>query len=425
MFSKKHPQVLVLAFFILILGVFAAQAKSSSTGSDAKLSFLVLGDNRLPGYLPFTTGQTEELNQFVDKNYSSLVLKEAQYNQAGMLEMMLLCPEDDPTTGCKTCILKDGWPNWLVDTAQTPSLILRGDGQTWVYDSIVRDSAALASDRDVLILHTGDIVYNGYYGTDAAQSPYWKRFKDNLFDRLPAGSPKGLPGRFFPTIGNHETWMDKDAVGVRTTVGYLDKVGLDQDNHMYNFKLADSLFVFLDTGGYPPKSDWGNNSLPSFENQMGILDELLKQGKKEKSFNNVFVVLHKPPFVASGHGHLSKEKNPHTFLKEFSNDFDITVFSGHVHSTEAYLKDNIRYFVLGGGGADQSFMPHCETGDYYCSDELYWKGAQRKLEYNYMAVTVDGGSLDFTLNRWRPAEAKAFKKCTFTKQDNELTFQCQ
>lgn len=63
-------------------------------------------------------------------------------------------------------------------------------------------------------------------------------------------------------------------------------------------------------------------------------------------------------------GAMAVRLTPNAILKPFSRTLDITVFSGHVHSTEAYLKDGIRYFVLGGGGADQAYTGNCDPAPH-------------------------------------------------------------
>ena len=66
----------------------------------------------------------------------------------------------------------------------------------------------------------------------------------------------------------------------------------------------------------------------------------------------------------------------------------------------------MKYFVLGGGGAEQDpILPgrtSIKVPPGYPPD-LYWKGQPPKEEYNYLLVDVPPGQrTTFTLNRFRP-----------------------
>ena len=41
------------------------------------------------------------------------------------------------------------------------------------------------------------------------------------------------------------------------------------------------------------------------------------------------------------------------FIASYAKDFEIIVFNGHVHTTEMYEVDGVKYLMLGGGGAEQ------------------------------------------------------------------------
>lgn len=100
------------------------------------------------------------------------------------------------------------------------------------------------------------------------------------------------------------------------------------------------------------------------------------------------------------------------FATDSKNPLEITVFSGHVHSSELYYQDGIRYLVLGGGGADQVYSTlDCAESDPYCQNELYWRRQPRMMEFNYLSVAVNGNRIGFTLNRWRPEGATPFQTC--------------
>ena len=40
-------------------------------------------------------------------------------------------------------------------------------------------------------------------------------------------------------------------------------------------------------------------------------------------------------------------------IASYAKDMEIIVFNGHVHTTEIYEVDGVKYLMLGGGGAEQ------------------------------------------------------------------------
>ena len=111
-------------------------------------------------------------------------------------------------------------------------------------------------------------------------------------------------------------------------------------------------------------------------------------------------------------GPIPESQNPHHVLASYAKDLEIVVFNGHVHTTELYEVDGVKYLLLGGGGAEQDpILPgrtHIAVPPNYPPD-LYWKGERRREEYNYVVVDVQPGQrAKFTLNRFRPGSAAPF-----------------
>jgi len=106
-------------------------------------------------------------------------------------------------------------------------------------------------------------------------------------------------------------------------------------------------------------------------------------------------------------------QNPHKILASYARDLDIVVFNGHVHTTEIYNVDGVKYLLLGGGGAEQDPILPGRTSIKVPADyppDLYWKGDPPKEEYNYLLVDVEPGQTTrFTINRFRPWSAKPFE----------------
>jgi hypothetical protein len=118
-------------------------------------------------------------------------------------------------------------------------------------------------------------------------------------------------------------------------------------------------------------------------------------------------------------GPIPESQNPHKTIAAYAKDLDIVVFNGHVHTTEQFEVDGVKYFVLGGGGAEQDpILPgrtHFKVPASY-PPELYWKGSAPKEEYNYLLVDVEPGRKTmFTLKRFRPWSAKPFESVELFK----------
>jgi hypothetical protein len=117
-------------------------------------------------------------------------------------------------------------------------------------------------------------------------------------------------------------------------------------------------------------------------------------------------------FCRSGMGPIPEPQNPHKVIAAYAKDLELVVFNGHVHTTELYEVDGVKYLLLGGGGAEQDPILPGRTAIKvpagYPAD-LYWKGEAPKEEYNYLLVDVQPGQkTKFTLNRFRPWSAEPF-----------------
>ena len=137
------------------------------------------------------------------------------------------------------------------------------------------------------------------------------------------------------------------------------------------------------------------------------LDEAKAAGTKK-----VFVAFHNPTFCRAGMGAIPEPQNPHKIFASYAKDLDIVVFNGHVHTTELYEVDGVKYLLLGGGGAEQDPILPGRTSIKVPANyppDLYWKGQPPKEEYNYVLVNVQPGQkTKFTLNRFRPWSAEPF-----------------
>jgi hypothetical protein len=222
----------------------------------------------------------------------------------------------------------------------------------------------------------------------------------------------GLPGRVFPAVGNHEVWNDSDVEGLLSAFPYLKKFGVSDKQLIYKFDFNGVRFIFLWTGKYDYRSPtaW-SATRPAYEEQMKQLKAWLDEAKAAGT-KKVFISFHCPAFCRSGMGPIPEDQNPHKTIAPYAKDLDIVVFNGHVHTTELYEVDGVKYLLLGGGGAEQDPILPGRTQIKVPTDyppDLYWKGAPPKEEYNYLLVDVQPGQkTKFTLNRFRPWSAEPF-----------------
>ena len=291
--------------------------------------------------------------------------------------------------------------------------MFRLHGGEWVAREVVKD---VQNGRAKFVLNTGDMVWWGKQGATPSDNPYWKLVNEDL-KQLPAPDDQmraaGLPGRVFPAVGNHEVWGDTDVEGLLSAFPYLKQFGVSDKQLIYKFDFNGARFIFLWTGAYDYRAPtaWGAIR-PTYEEQMKQLQTWLDEAKAAGT-RKVFIAFHNPAFARSGMGAIPEAQNPHKILASYAKDLSIVVFNGHVHTTELYDADGVKYLLLGGGGAEQDpILPgrtHIKVPPNYPPD-LYWKGESPKEEYNYVLVDVQPGQqTKFTLSRFRPWAAKPFE----------------
>lgn len=410
---RGHRRLLVPLLLWLLLLCLAGTGAAAGAGQDKpeNFSFVVFGDTRGEPYLPGGEAQAEAIQNVLQKRFQ-MQRGDLRFSaQGGQLESVVMAGK--PGQPDTTYHYRDGWP-WLVTRGE--QVIMRREGRAWVYRRVIaelRRGAVDPAQGASLALHTGDIELWGHQGLGLDASPGWQDFYDNFLAQLPRHQP-GRGGLFFPALGNHETWGDQEITGTLTTLPYLAAYGLSKDRRIYALDFAGCRFIFLDSGDYKVGhgEGWYSQS-PGFARQMQALTTWLQEAVDQK-MRQVFVVYHKPSFCVSGHGPLPEGHNPHPYLKPFAQRVSITVFNGHVHTTELYQVDGIRYLLLGGGGAPQVLQVDTPPAGYPC--ELYWQGGPRQEEYNYLLARVEGNSLRMWLHRFRPGQPEGpFQKIELFK----------
>jgi len=291
--------------------------------------------------------------------------------------------------------------------------MFRLHGGEWVARGVVGE---ITSGRAKFIVNTGDMVWWGKQGPTPAENPYWRLIYKDVLGRMPPPDAQmkaaGLPGRVFPAVGNHEVFEDSDVQGLLASFPYLKDLGVTDKNLTYKFDYGGARFIFLWTGRYDYRapSSW-DATRPAFEAQMKQMQQWLDEAKAAGT-KKAFIAFHNPAFARAGLGPIAEAQNPHKYISKYAKDMDIAVFNGHVHTTELYQVDGVKYFLLGGGGAEQDpILPGRSNlkmpADY--PPDLYWKGEPLKEEYNYLVVNVRSGEpTKFTLNRFRPWSAEPF-----------------
>ena len=96
-------------------------------------------------------------------------------------------------------------------------------------------------------------------------------------------------------------------------------------------------------------------------------------------------------------------------IASYAKDMEVVVFNGHVHTTEMFDVDGVKYLMLGGGGAEQDPILPGRTSIKVPADyppDLYWKGQPPKEEYNYVLVDVEARPEDEVHPQSLPASGR-------------------
>jgi hypothetical protein len=405
--------------------VSPARAQNAAVG--AGFSFAAVGDTRPMMYLPQNRGEPDYVKLFFEmfglvmpeKVAEEVVAKYVKMTfDPDTKELVQVVMPFATKTEVMTLTVDKGWVTEasVEDIKLLPGVhrtMFRLQGGEWVAREIVKDVNA---GRAKFVINSGDVVWWGNQGRTIDDSPYWKRVNDSMLKQLPPPDDEmraaGLDGRWYIGVGNHEVWGDPKIEGTLSAVPYLRKLGVTPENLIYKFDFKDCRFIFLWSGKYDYRSpsNWDADR-PKYEEQMAHMKEWLDEAKAT-GIPKVFIIFHYPVFARAGLGPIPFASNPHRFIASYAKDFELVVFNGHVHTTEMYAVDGVKYLMLGGGGAEQDPILPGRTSNKVPADyppDLYWKGEPPKEEYNYVLVDVQPGQKTrFTLNRFRPWSAEPF-----------------
>jgi len=428
-FQKKTIQLLLRLMIVYSLSFQVQFVHAQNTG----FSFAVYGDSRSMMYLPYKENQKDSATKlmvelfsliFPEKVSEEIVNKDVRLTyDSTTRELIQLVMPFASASEVATLRIDKGWVTHasVEDTKLLPGVstpMFRLEGGDWVAREVVR---SINSGRAKFIVNTGDMVWWGRQADKPSDNPYWGLVNEDVIKQLPKPDKQlldaGLYGRVFPAVGNHEVWADSDIEGLLSAFPYLAKMGVSSKNLIYKFDYQGARFIFLWTGKYDNKgpTNW-SGTRPDHDEQMDQMKTWLNEAKA-KGIKKIFISFHSPVFARAGFGAIPDNQNPHKIIASYAKDFDIVVFNGHVHTTEIYEVDGVKYLLLGGGGAEQdpilpgrTQVPNLPAN--YPKD-MYWMGAPPKEEYNYLLVDVrPGQKTKFTLNRFRPWSSKPFETIT-------------
>jgi Calcineurin-like phosphoesterase len=408
-------------------GALPAAAQAQTTAASNGFSFAACGDSRPMMYLPYKDGNPDLVRLFVEM--FGLTMPERVAEEAVKRDVKMIF---DPATKdlvqvvmpfltrseVMTLSVDKGWVTraTVEDVKLLPGVhreMFQLQGGDWVAREIV---GHVQTGRAKFVVNSGDVIWWGNQGHLISDSPYWKRVNDTMLKLLPPPDDEmraaGLEGRWFLAVGNHEVWGDPKIEGTLAAVPYLKNFGVTPERLIYKFDFKDVRFIFLWTGKYDYRSPslWDGDR-PAYAAQMTQLRQWLDEAKG-RGIKKTFIVFHYPVFCRAGLGPIPEPDNPHKVIAAYAKDLELVVFNGHVHTTELYDVDGVKYLLIGGGGAEQDPILPGRTSIKVPAGyppELYWKSQPPREEYNYVLVDVEPGQkTKFTLTRYRPGSAEPF-----------------
>jgi Icc-related predicted phosphoesterase len=229
---------------------------------------------------------------------------------------------------------------------------------------------AIAQTDPAFVSFGGDIVYNGDDADDwkvwDSETAVWRERK------IPV----------YPALGNHDLHGNEKVA----LANYFQRFPDLNNSRYYSVRIANALLLVLDSSLDEiagPQGQWLSQKL---DNVPGNVDF-------------VFIVLHHPPYTSSsdekkfggGHSARSPEHKLAQTLEARQQNLRarIVVFSGHVHNYERHEHGGVTYFVTGGAGA------HAYPIERAADDPF----RSKEVNYHYLQVEVDHGSLKITMHR--------------------------
>lgn len=196
--------------------------------------------------------------------------------------------------------------------------------QPAAFHDLVRDVVRIQPE---FVWNTGDMIH-GRTNDLAVVRMQWDRYRATI-------APLRMPIHHVP--GNHDVWSEESRAIYETLWGPLT----------FAIERGPLLFLALDTESMPGRVG---------ADQLAWLRERLAGA----GLRRVVVVLHRPLFPVASHRASSLDAGErdalHAVLVE-NRDRIASVFAGHEHLFHHEVRDGIRYYTTGGGGADLHAPP--------------------------------------------------------------------
>jgi acid phosphatase type 7 len=231
--------------------------------------------------------------------------------------------------------------------------------------------AAIADAKPAFISIGGDIAYDGYKADD------WKVYDQET----EVWRQRKIP--VYPALGNHDLHGDPNLA----LANYFQRYPELERSRYYSVHCANLLMLVLDSSQEEVSGTQG-----------GWLKDKLDHIPSGTDF--VVLVLHHPPYTSSsdtnsGGGH-SARSNEQALAKLLEQRQSTTrprfvVFAGHVHNYERFERGGVTYFVTGGGAAHPYLIKRAP-------DDLF-QDKEGPVNFHYLLVAVDNGSMTITMNR--------------------------
>lgn len=229
---------------------------------------------------------------------------------------------------------------------------------------------AIAQTNPAFVSLTGDIVYNGNDKDD------WKVWDSETS----AWRDKKIT--VYPALGNHDLHGNENLA----LANYFERFPDLKNSRYYSVRAANTLLLVLDSSLDEisgPQGQWFTRKLDHLSGDVDF----------------VFVVLHHPPYTSSsdakkyggGHSSRSQEHELAIMLERRQQNLRprIVVFSGHVHNYERHEHGGVTYLVSGGAGAHAYPIERTKDDPFQ----------SKEVNYHYLQVEVDRGSLKITMHR--------------------------
>ena len=163
----------------------------------------------------------------------------------------------------------------------------------------------------------------------------------------------GLDGRWFMGVGNHEVWADPKIEGVlsapcRISGSSASRRKTSSTSSTSRARASSTCGAASTITGRPRNGTLiGPNTTSRWRNFRSGWTKprpMAFQGLHHFPLSCVCAVRARP---------IPSADNPHKVIASYAKDMEMVVLNGHVHTTEIYEVDGVKYLMLGGGGAEQ------------------------------------------------------------------------